>query len=121
MVPTIDPADVAITKRPFAQPAVVRFSDALKIHHETETERVRHEMRRMRSHRSNDRNPPRLTSAQLRLAADWSLRGEAVLGSPPTFWSNIGLPADADRWWCQRRIGRIHVLKSVREQQDSVT
>ncbi len=28
---------------------------------------------------------------------------------------------DADRWWCQRRIGRIHVLKSFREQQDSVT
>jgi hypothetical protein len=28
---------------------------------------------------------------------------------------------DGDRWWCLRRIGRIHVLKSFRGQQDSVT
>jgi hypothetical protein len=28
---------------------------------------------------------------------------------------------DADRLWCQRRVGRIHVIKSFREQQDSVT
>src|ERR1700720_2390910 len=30
--------------------------------------------------------------AQLHRAADWSLWGEAVLGSPLTFWSNSGLP-----------------------------
>jgi hypothetical protein len=39
------------------------------------------------------RLPPLQNRPPLRRAADWSLRGEAVLGSPPTFWSNIGLPA----------------------------
>jgi hypothetical protein len=42
-------------------------------------------------------------------------------GEPADLLVEYRAARDADRLWCQRRIVRIRVLKSFREQQDSVT
>ena len=42
-------------------------------------------------------------------------------GEPADLLVGYRVARDADRWWCQRRTVRIHVLKSVRERQDPVT